>query len=81
MKSIIQFKISESEGTYIAEGVDLAIVTEGNTINQLKENIIEATALYLDVSIEEMMLINQDGGSFDFLNDEPNLYTLADVIK
>ena len=48
MKSIIQFKISQSEGAYIAEGVDLAIVTDATSLDQLVQNISEAVALHLE---------------------------------
>lgn len=48
MKSIIQFKISQSEGSYIAEGVDLAIVTGADTLDELVKNISEAVALHID---------------------------------
>ncbi len=48
MKSSIQFKISESEGTYIAEGVDLAIVSEASTLDQLVKNIEEAVSLHFE---------------------------------
>lgn len=55
MKSIIQFKISHSEGTYIAEGVDLGIVTDAPTLDALVVNISEAVQLYFkDEKIEEL---------------------------
>ena len=55
MKSIIQFKISKSENTYIAEGVDLAIVTGADTLDELVKNISEAVELYFkDENIAEL---------------------------
>lgn len=48
MKSIIQFKISELEGTYIAEGVDLAIVTNASTLDELVKNIEETVSLHFE---------------------------------
>ena len=49
MKHIIQFKISKGEdGYYVAEGIDLAIVTQGKTLDELAKNIQEATELHLD---------------------------------
>lgn len=55
MKSIIQFKISQSEGTYIAEGVDLAIVTDAPTLDALVVNITDAVELYFkDENILEL---------------------------
>jgi predicted RNase H-like HicB family nuclease len=46
MRNIAQFKVSEDEGTYIAQGVDLAIVTQANTLDELVKNIEEAVSLY-----------------------------------
>jgi predicted RNase H-like HicB family nuclease len=57
MKSIIQFKISQSEGTYIAEGVDLAIVTGADTLDELVKNISEAVELHFE---------GEDEATFEF---------------
>lgn len=75
------FKIIKEDNLYIAEGIELGIVTDADTLKKLEENIIDATALHQDVTIEEIMQLNQNGGSFDFLNDEPYLYTINDIIK
>jgi predicted RNase H-like HicB family nuclease len=48
MKSIIQFQISESDGGYVAEGVSVPIVTQGNTLDELATNIREAVGLYIE---------------------------------
>lgn len=49
MKSIIQFQISESdEGGYVAEGVSVPIVTQGDTLDELTVNIREAVGLYVE---------------------------------
>jgi predicted RNase H-like HicB family nuclease len=48
MKHIIQFQISKGEKYYVAEGVDLAIVTQAKTLEELSKNILEATALHLE---------------------------------
>ena len=48
MKSIIQFQISESDGGYIAEGITVPIVTQGNTLDELTTNIREAVELYVE---------------------------------
>jgi len=42
MKTIIQFHISKGEDYYVAEGVDVAIITQGKTLDELAENIKEA---------------------------------------
>jgi len=46
MKSIIQFSISRSESNYIAQAVDFPIFTQAETLDQLIENIKEATGLH-----------------------------------
>ncbi|MDP3989031.1 MAG: type II toxin-antitoxin system HicB family antitoxin [bacterium] len=48
MKNIIQFFISEENGRYIASGVNVPIVTDGPTFEELKENIKEAVKLYFE---------------------------------
>lgn len=48
MKHIIQFQISKGDKYYIAQGVDLAIVTQAKTLDELAKNILEATALHLE---------------------------------
>jgi predicted RNase H-like HicB family nuclease len=46
MKNIIQFLVSNEDNTYTAEGVNIPIVTEGKTFEELKENIIDAVKLF-----------------------------------
>ena len=48
MKRIIQFHISRGDKYYIAEGVDLAVVTQGKTLDELAKNIQEAVELHLE---------------------------------
>lgn len=48
MKRIIQVKVSKGEKYYIAECVDLPVVTQGNTLDELAENIKEAITLHLE---------------------------------
>ena len=48
MKNIIQFHISKGEKYYVAEGVDVAIVTQGKTLDELAKNIQEAVELHFD---------------------------------
>ncbi len=48
MKNIIQFHIYKGETHYVAEGVDLPIVTQGKTLDELAENIKEAVKLQLE---------------------------------
>jgi predicted RNase H-like HicB family nuclease len=48
MKSIIQYRIFRGDDYYIAEGLDLPVVTQGKTLDELAKNIQEATELCLD---------------------------------
>ncbi|QQR65337.1 DUF1902 domain-containing protein [Candidatus Kaiserbacteria bacterium] len=48
MKNIIQFQITEEDGYYIAEGVNVAIVTDAPTLDELAKNIKDAVALYFE---------------------------------
>lgn len=48
MKNIIQFHIYKGEKYYVAQGIDLPVVTQGKTLDQLSENIREAVELQLE---------------------------------
>lgn len=48
MKTIAQFKIYKGENAYIAEGIDLAIVTQADDLDQLVKNIEEAVSLHFE---------------------------------
>ncbi|MBI2446906.1 MAG: type II toxin-antitoxin system HicB family antitoxin [Parcubacteria group bacterium] len=48
MKNIIQIHIYKGEKYYIAEGVDLPIVTQGKTLDELAQNVKEAVGLQLE---------------------------------
>ncbi len=48
MKSIIQFHLYKGEKCYVAEGVDLPVVTQGKTLDELAKNIQEAVELQLE---------------------------------
>ena len=48
MKQVIHFYITKGEKQYVAECVELAIVTEGTTFDELFSNIHEATTLHLE---------------------------------
>lgn len=48
MKHIVQFQIFKGEKQYVAQGIDLAVVTQGKTLDELTKNIMEATALHLE---------------------------------
>jgi len=46
MKNIIQFFVSNEDNTYTAEGVNIPIVTEGKTFEELMTNILDAVKLF-----------------------------------
>ncbi len=48
MKHIIQFHVSKGDTYYVAEGVDLPIVTQALTLDELARNVQEAVELQLD---------------------------------
>ncbi len=48
MKRIIQVRITQGESQYVAECLDLPIVTQGKTLDELKANIEEAISLHLE---------------------------------
>lgn len=57
MKSIAQFTITEGEdGMFVAEGTDLSIVTQAETLDELTKNIREAVDLALQG--EDLAAIN-----------------------
>lgn len=66
MKSIVQFTISKGDSHYIAEGVNMPVVTQAETLDELTANIREALALHLegedvteyDLSPDPSVLIN-----------------------
>ena len=47
-RNIIQFQISESDGGYVAEGISVPVVTQGETLDELAANIREALALFIE---------------------------------
>ncbi len=49
MKEKIHFNIVKSDGYYVAECVELAIVTDGKTLEEVIDNIKDATQLHLQV--------------------------------
>lgn len=47
MKKIIQVRIFKGDKYFIADCVDLPVVTQGKTLDELSENLKEAIALQL----------------------------------
>jgi len=48
MKKIIQVRIFKGEEQYVAECLDLPVVTQGKTLDELARNLQEALALHLE---------------------------------
>ena len=48
MKRIIQAHIYQGESQFVAECVDLPVVTQAKTLDQLAKNLREAVALHLE---------------------------------
>ena len=47
MKKIIQVRIFKGDRQYVAECLDLPVVTQGKTLDELTENIRDAISLHL----------------------------------
>ncbi len=60
MKRIIQFRIYMGEKYYVAECIDLPIVTQGKTLDEVVENIREAISLHLEGEDLEELEISPD---------------------
>ena len=60
MKRIVQFRIYKGEKYYVAECVDLPIVTQGKTLDEVVENIREAISLHLEGEDLEELEISPD---------------------
>ena len=50
MKTIVQFTVSQEDDIYTADGINVPIVTEGATFEELPDNIRDAVALYFEGS-------------------------------
>lgn len=48
MQQIIQFRIYKGEKSYVGEGLDFPIVTQGRTIDEVVKNLKEALELHLE---------------------------------
>ncbi len=48
MRNIIQFHIYKDKDYYIAEGVNLSVVTQAKTLDELTKNIKEAASLHTE---------------------------------
>lgn len=48
MRKVIQFSIYKGESQFVAEGVNIPIVTQGKTLDELINNLKEALELFLE---------------------------------
>jgi predicted RNase H-like HicB family nuclease len=48
MKRIIQVSVHKGERYYVAECLDLPVVTQGKTLDEVVENVKEAIGLHLE---------------------------------
>ena len=48
VKTIVQFMVTKEQGVYTADGVNVPVVTEGSTFEELQANIRDAVALYFE---------------------------------
>ena len=48
MKNIIQFHIYRGDKYYVAQGIDVPVVTQGKTLDELAMNIREALEVQLE---------------------------------
>jgi len=57
MKKIIQVHVSKGERYYVGECIDLPVVTQGETLDELARNLQEAITLHLEgEDLEELGL-------------------------
>lgn len=60
MKSIIQFHIYKGDKYYVAQGIDLPVVTQGRTLDELVGNLKEAVELQLEgENLEDFDLVSK----------------------
>jgi predicted RNase H-like HicB family nuclease len=67
MKKIIHVRIFKGDHQYVAECLDLPVVTQGKTLDELTQNLNEALALHLE---------GEDLGDLDFVQDPSVLASL-----
>jgi len=74
MKQIIQFHVYKGDDYYIAEGVDVPVVTQAKSLDELAKNIKEAVELQLEdenlsdfsLSADPAVLLNLELGSLSY---------------
>jgi predicted RNase H-like HicB family nuclease len=71
MSNIIQFQIQKEETGYSAFAINFPIVTEAETLDDLKENIKEATELFFE---DEQEAFKISKSASIFMNYEMPVY-------
>jgi predicted RNase H-like HicB family nuclease len=74
MKQIIQFHVYKGDDYYIAEGVDVPVVTQAKSLDELAKNIKEAVELQLEnenladfsLNADPSVLLNLELGSLSY---------------
>ncbi len=64
MKNTVQYRIFKGDSQYVASGIDLPVVTQGETLDELVKNIQEATELCLE---------GEDPADFDLETSTPSV--------
>lgn len=67
MKRIIQARIYKGERYYVGEALDIPVVTQGATLDEVTENLREAIALHLE---------DEDLAELGFVSDPAILVTV-----
>lgn len=59
MKNVIHFQITKGDEYYCASAEEFSIVTQGKTLDELMENIMEATDLHMEVMHEDLSFADE----------------------
>jgi predicted RNase H-like HicB family nuclease len=66
-KHILHFHIAKGEHQYVASGVELPVVTQGPTLDELSKNIKEAVDLHLEgENLDELGISERPSVLVDF---------------
>ena len=66
-QQILHFHVSRGDTHYVASGVEVAVVTQGKTLDELSKNIEEAVALHLEgENLAELGLADRPSVLVDF---------------
>ncbi len=54
MKNVVHFEITKGDTHYVASAKEFFIVTQGKTLDELLENIKEATELFFESAYDDL---------------------------